>query len=394
MLIFKSIKERFFHTELLNHPIFWAIMLYLGWIVISIVPSEMTVVSIKYFLVRFWFIGIFFYLSVVLFHKDQQNINRFLWAYIIGMVVVVLLTLVKHAGSGLLNQRAAHSACAPFFIDHTSYGAALAFTIPITIFFAIKSKQVLVRFISMGLSAFFVIALILSYSRAAWLSLVLAGGVWFLVYLRIRFRTIVATIFVVVAVFFTFQDDILWRLERNTTESSGDLMEHIHSIYNIQTDASNLERINRWNAALDMFQERPLFGWGPGTYQFLYAPFQRTYLKTIISTNFGTLGNAHSEYLGLMAETGTLAVIGYVLILFFALLRGFKLTRALNDDWLRGLVLACLIGLITYVIHGFLNNFLDSDKIAAPFWGFIAIIVAVDLYHRNEEIENRKQEVK
>lgn len=384
MLIFKSIREKYFLKELLNHPIFWAIAFYLGWILISIVPSEMTIVSVKYFLVRFWFIGVFFYLTLVLIRKDKQNINRFLWAYILGMTVVVALTIVKHAGSGLLNQKAAHGASGPFFIDHTSYGAALAFTIPITLFYAFKAKNLFLRFISLGLSFYFSVAMVLSYSRAAWLSLILAGGVWLLVYFKIKFRTVVITVIIIGAIFFAFQEQIIWRLERNTTESSGDLMEHIHSIYNIQTDASNLERINRWNAALDMFYERPLFGWGPGTYQFLYAPFQRSYLKTIISTNFGTLGNAHSEYLGLLSEAGIFAALGYVLILIITLSRGFSLLGKLNDDRLRGIILACLMGLITYTFHGFLNNFLDSDKIAAPFWGFIAIIVALELYHKSE----------
>ncbi len=40
-----------------------------------------------------------------------------------------------------------------------------------------------------------------------------------------------------------------------------------------------------------------------------------------------------------------------------------------------------LLGLITYFAHGFLNNFLDTDKLSVPFWGFIAIIVALETYH-------------
>ncbi len=39
------------------------------------------------------------------------------------------------------------------------------------------------------------------------------------------------------------------------------------------------------------------------------------------------------------------------------------------------------LGLITYISHGFLNNFLDTDKLSVPFWGFVAIIVALDVYH-------------
>ena len=34
---------------------------------------------------------------------------------------------------------------------------------------------------------------------------------------------------------------------------------------NVSTDASNLERINRWNCAIRMYAERPFLGHGPGT---------------------------------------------------------------------------------------------------------------------------------
>ena len=40
-----------------------------------------------------------------------------------------------------------------------------------------------------------------------------------------------------------------------------------------------------------------------------------------------------------------------------------------------------MLGLVTYFSHGFLNNFLDTDKLSVPVWGFIAILVALDIYH-------------
>ena len=42
----------------------------------------------------------------------------------------------------------------------------------------------------------------------------------------------------------------------------------------------------------------------------------------------------------------------------------------------------------TYFIHGLLNNFLDSDKLAVPFWGFLAIIVAIDCFHQDLKPDN------
>jgi hypothetical protein len=35
-------------------------------------------------------------------------------------------------------------------------------------------------------------------------------------------------------------------------------------------------------------------------------------------------------------------------------------------------------------VHGLLNNFLDTDKASVPVWGFMAIIVALDIYHTRE----------
>ena len=65
---------------------------------------------------------------------------------------------------------------------------------------------------------------------------------------------------------------------------------------NVTTDASNLERINRWKSAIRLFQERPHLGWGPDLSVSL-CPYQNYYEKTVISTNAGDMGNAHSEYL-------------------------------------------------------------------------------------------------
>ncbi|MFP4556829.1 MAG: O-antigen ligase family protein [Bacteroidales bacterium] len=389
LIVLKSISERYFQRELLSHPVFITMLFYLAWLLIAIVPSEMPIVSIKYFLVRFWFLGVFFYLAFILFRENKKNITRYLWFYIFGLIIVVLYSISKQASVSLFSHRASHLASAPFFIDHTSYGAVLALIVPIAAAFAANAKTLWIKFLTSGLTMFFLFALLLSYSRAAWLSLVIGMGVWVLIKLRIKLRTIVITGAIGIVLLFTFYEVIMWRLERNTTDSSGNLSEHIQSIYNIRSDASNLERINRWDAALDMFMERPLFGWGPGTYQFLYAPFQKNYNKTIISTNFGDFGNAHSEYLGLMSEAGLPAVIAFIAIWVFVLIRGIRLTQRediLKED--RNIVLACIVGLVTYISHAFLNNFLDADKVAALYWGYMAVIVAFDVKYGNKKIVN------
>jgi hypothetical protein len=49
--------------------------------------------------------------------------------------------------------------------------------------------------------------------------------------------------------------------------------------------------------------------------------------------------------------------------------------------------------LITYYTHGVLNNYLDTDKASIPFWGFTAMIVAIDIYYSRGEEESSKFKV-
>lgn len=230
------------------------------------------------------------------------------------------------------------------------------------------------------------IGLILSYARAAWVSMVAAFGVWVLLRLKIRFKPLFIAFLVTVAVILAFQTQILMYLERNNTESSANLSEHVSSISNISSDASNLERINRWNCAIRMFKEKPFVGWGPGTYMFNYAPYQISAHRTIISTNSADGGNAHSEYLGPMAESGFMGMITFLILIGIVIYTAVHAYSRTNDKRLKTIVMGALLGLITYYVHGILNNFLDTDKLSVPFWGFTAIIVAVDIYTRKASL--------
>jgi len=44
--------------------------------------------------------------------------------------------------------------------------------------------------------------------------------------------------------------------------------------------------------------------------------------------------------------------------------------------------LTLLLGLSTYLAHAVFNNFLDTDKAAIPFWGFVAAITSLSVYSR------------
>ena len=55
-----------------------------------------------------------------------------------------------------------------------------------------------------------------------------------------------------------------------------------------------------------------------------------------------------------------------------------------DTDRDRRILLAAFLGLITYYLHGILNNYLDTDKASVPFWGFTAIIMLLDIKYRSQ----------
>ena len=392
LLIFllKLFAERKFDKGIADHPITLAIIINIAWIAVTTVTSEMPLVSLKYFVSRLWYVTAFFFLMTQLF-RDFKNIKLFLAMYLTSFIGIICYTIIHHGMYGFMEQPA-HWVMSPFFNDHTSYGAVLAMFYPLLIALTFSSNYSKSwKLVFFGVLVLFSVALILSYTRAAWVSLIGALGVYLVMRFRVRFTTIMAIGGVFLIALFLSWDTIIMKLEKNRQDSSAELTEHIQSITNISTDASNLERLNRWSAAWRMFKERPFVGWGPGTYMFQYAPFQLSDEKTIISTNAGDAGNAHSEYIGPLSESGVFGTLSFLMVIICVIYYAVMLYPRMKNKEHRLFMVNMFLGLITYLIHGLLNNFLDTDKASAPFWGFIAAIVAFEVYHLNEKSEDEKE---
>lgn len=380
LVLLKLMVERGFDSKISNHPISLAIIINVIWIALTTLTSELPLVSFKFLISRLWYLATFFLVASQIF-KNFDKIKTYLWAYLAGFTIVVLYTIIHHSMYGF-EEQPAHWVMDPFFNDHTSYGAALAFFYPLLIGFGLSKIYTRTQKIGIwGLIALFSVALVLSYTRAAWVSLVAALAVYTVMRLRISFKVLAAIGIAVIIGFLSIQDQLMQKLESNRQDSSAEFAEHVQSISNISTDASNLERLNRWSSAFRMWEARPFVGWGPGTYAFVYAPFQHSQEKTIISTNMGDKGNAHSEYIGPLAETGTFGMISMIILIIVICYYSVILYGRLPSGEMRLLVMCLFLGLVTYMVHGLLNNFLDTDKASAAFWGFTAAIVAIDVYH-------------
>jgi len=378
IFLFRLALDGGYDRKVLNHPITQIILLQLAWMLITSIASTMPLVSVKFLLSRLWFLSVFYFLAIQFF-KNPLNIRRFLWTLMIPLAGIIVVITLKHASLGLFDQKASNPAVDPFFNDHTLYGAILSMFLPVAAGYVIYSPfKVWMKAGAFIVFSLLLTGLVLSYSRAAWVSV--AGGIvaLLIILFKVPGRTVLLGFTIFVVVFLVFGKSVLMKMEGNRQDSSDNLGKHIESISNISTDASNLERLNRWNCAIRMFEERPVLGFGPGTYMFQYAPFQKSSEETIISTNAADGGNSHSEYLGPLSEQGFLGGVLMLILVIASIAVGVRAYHKQTDAELKMVALTVLIGLITYFLHVTMNNFLDTDKASAGVWGFIAILVALD----------------
>ncbi len=364
----------------MSHPLSRAVLLWLTWMLFTGFTSAQPVVSIKYFLSAFWFAGAFYFGSL-LFLRREAEIDRWLLVLVPSLAFVALFTLVRHAAEGF-SFHSSFTIMQPFYKEHTAYAASLAIPFIIYLVLWLQGER-LGRFgrallaVAAGVLA---LALLFSFTRGAWLGCVAAVAFWGLVELWRRWRAGFWGLGVLAVLGAGLVLQLNWSPKPQRDKRKGH-EEHLKSVIDTESDLSNLERINRWVAAFNMIAERPLFGFGPGAYTFEYARYQESSYRTPISTNQGKLGSAHSEYLLAATEQG----IGGLLILL--LLYGTSLWVAVRGCLRaatrrhRSLYIALGCALVSYYVHGLVNNFMDQEKLAIPLHLCFATLTALDIYH-------------
>ena len=385
-VIIKSLFNLKISKALLFHPITILLMLDVLWLIITSSIGELKDVAFKRTLIRILYIVVYYYFFNELFKTTIKSIFTVFLLHTIGIIYPIIHTTIFHSQFNFSSQGST-MASLPFYNDHTIYGAALAMFIPFSIFYFIKSikeKSSIAIWFSAILLALLLLGEALSYSRAAWLSLILATVLFVVLKTRIKLKYIISVSVVFILAIILSWNTISEYVNRNKEIShKNDIGAHFKSVTNVNTDASNTERLNRWKCAWRMFSDKPLFGFGPGSYQFFYGRYQQRKDMTAISTFKGNKGHAHSEYLNYLSETGLIGMLNFMALIILTFYFGIKVIYTTRDNFVRNTTLYVILGFFTYVVHAFFNGFIETDKIAMPFFVCISAIVALDIKNKS-----------
>jgi putative inorganic carbon (hco3(-)) transporter len=351
MLINKALKKEWF---LVPWPILMSYIIFLAACLASIfpiVPAELKF-GIRGMLKYLQYLGMF-WLCAEWFQTKERN-------FIIVNVFLASMTLVSINGLFQLatgTDFLRHVSLDPGRITRmkSSLGAANAlasfycFAIPLTLIYFGKNKKI--NLIAAGLFTLFTACFILTFSRGAFLGIVISSV--FILALNRKWKFLMALVLLIALALSACQP-----LYLNFVGS-----------LNFKDITIN-ERLDYWGYTWKMIQNHPYFGIGLNMFHQklpLYMPAGETYL-----------GYAHNSYLQMWAEIGFFGLLSFLFPLIWGIGRAITHPKP-------NLLLSCLLtGCIAFLTQAFFDNHFYALQTAFLFWIFWGMLIGLSSSAQNK----------
>lgn len=342
-----------------HKPLFLSLIALCAGIIISVLDSQVLWHSVKGAIVWisyvFAFAGGFWILN---FNETEKK--QLLWVCGVAYGILLLYSFVHYFVIGI-EYHNSYKIALPFANGHT---LLIAMAFPLWIYLAntcIKNPRQ-----NLYLTLFFVfytVMIYLSYSRFYW---VLATLLILFISMRYHLiRTIITGTIMVIVMYIVYLKVGEYRMKKQAWLNPKDgtsLYIQIESILVMRANESNPERFNRWSVAKLMFSQNLWTGIGINTFPERYSIYLHKIPgeKLAETTRKYDYMNAHSLYIGTMAEQG-----------IFGLLALFFFIGVWVYHWKKLGFLARLI-FINYLLLGIIEDFTLLVDIIPCFWLCIA----------------------
>jgi O-antigen ligase len=339
-----------------------ALLMALAACLVSLADSSGKVLGLKATANASWYalLGIFVMSNM----GHRTHYRRLVAAWLVPGVLICLYSIVNVL-LGNYERLAGFWWSWPFFTEHGTFSAYLSFVAALALALALELHGT-PRFVFGAVGVLSAGQVILSLTRGAWLGLVVLA----LFFLAVSVRRILRP--ANLAMLGLGVVTVLGLIQMSGAEYG--ISRHSRTL----TDpayVSNLERINRWQAGWNMLRSDPLTGVGFGVYADEYRHFRRIPLSTEQSTHHMSV---HNEYLKVAAETGLVGLLAAAVVFGFVVRFAWRSIRRARDPFERALAVGMTGGLVTYLTHAFVNNYLVYDKAAVPVWMAIGTLAAID----------------
>lgn len=365
--------------DFFRHPLTLILLLHIGWIYITTITSDLVLVSVKFSLAKTWYLVTFYFMAGSLL-KTRKDLELFFWTIFSSLFFTVLVVMVRHAAYGF-SFADIHRVLHPFQRNHVNYAADIALFVPVVwLARGWYQRGTLTRDFLNAAIVIMLVALYFTYTRAAFISLFIAVGVYWVIQLRLmRYALAAAAVAGVAGAAYMVRHnnylDYAPDYDKTITHTNFDNL--LEATYKME-DISTMERVYRWVAAGHMVQAQPWMGYGPGNFVNFYKPYTVKSFRTYVSRN-EELSGIHSYFLMTLVEQGAPGLLLFLLLSAAIFLYGERVYHRQTTPDGKRLVLMSILCLA--VIYAFLliNDMIETDKVGSFFFLCTAILVNLDL---------------
>jgi len=375
-------KPRAISRQVWSHPLIVVLLLSIIWAMVCSLFSTQPLLSVKFLLAKGWYIGAFVIAPLILFRRKQM-IRMAGWALSGAMIIVSVITLIRHGLYGY-SFATINLALEPYFRNHVNYSAMLVCVIPIVAGYRSAVTSIPKKKITRVILILLLLALFLSYARGAWLALFAGIFVsWLIRKKRIVIAYVTLIMLVIAALFWMKADDryLDFAHDYNTTIWHSNFREHLAATY-YGKDVSTEERFYRWIAGLRMINDNWLTGYGPNSFYNNYKSYTIPAFKTWVSDN-PEHSTVHNYFLLTAVEQGIPGLLLFILLAGCLLYYSQYLYHRISDDFYKRVTMTMGIIMGMFLTVNFLSDLIETDKIGSLFFLCLSMLVIVDLNTRS-----------
>ncbi len=368
IVIAKIFHQPSIFNDIIHSPLLMLVVLHLLWILISSFFSTAPLLSFKYFLAKIWYIIPFVMVTPLLlnYFSDWKKLALFLC---IPMSILIIQVIIRFGFYGV-EFAMIKKTMFPFFRNHVNYSSLLVCLIPVGwVIWKFTTINTFNKKVSKTLLIIALIGLLLSYSRGAWLAIIIGFLSIFIFKKNWMGKTIVGSIILIVIIIsgLSYQKNyIAFAPNHDQTIFHENFGEHLTATIN-RKDISNAERFHRWVAGARMVTEKPIIGFGPNSFYQQYKPFTVSAFKTWVSNN-PEHSTVHNYFLLIAIEQGIIGLILFLALFIYMILKAQYLYHQFQSEQYR--TISLIIGIIL-VMTGVINcgsDMIETDKIGSIFW--------------------------
>jgi O-antigen ligase len=370
--------------DFLLHPITLFLLFHIAWLALTVVTSANIVISLKFLLAKIWYVAVCYFLAGSIL-KTEKDIKKFFWIIFIPFIIAVVITLYRHSTYNFSFEEVKY-VMQPCFRNHVTYAAILAVFLPFILLARKWYKHNNLTYWGLVASAIiFVAAVYLSYTRTAYISLIIAWGSYFLIRLKLmKIVSLLSVIILFVGIFKVINNNsyLEFAPDFETTVSHTNFDDLVNATAQGQ-DVSTMERVYRWVAAMQMSKESKLVGYGPGNFHDFYKPYAVSSFETYVSDNPEKSG-IHCYYLMVLVEQGIPGALIFLGFTFFVLIKGEEIYHQCPTQGRKDIVMALMLSIIIIDAFLLINDMVETDKVGSLFFMNIAMLINMDFLNKRD----------